>query len=168
MAVTGIRLIEATPDHLEALLRSRAGLAGLLGSDVPDGWPVFPEAIEFTLTALRENPDERGWWMHFFIEAETGRMVGSGGFAGPPSHRTVEIGYEIAPGFRRRGYGSAAATALVAKARSTGLVDRVIAHTLPGDPASSGVLRVAGFEHIGEVPDPEQGSVSEWARPVPP
>ena len=163
-----IRLIEATPEHLEALLESRAALGGQLQSPIPDGWPAFPEAIQFTLSALREHPDQSGWWMHFFLDAETGMLVGSGGFAGPPADGTVEIGYEIAPEFRRRGFGSAAARALVAKAQGSGLVDRVIAHTLQGDPSSSGVLRVVGFDHIEEIPDPEQGVVSEWARPVRP
>ncbi|MFC0680928.1 GNAT family N-acetyltransferase [Lysobacter korlensis] len=158
-----VRLIEVTPAHLEALLRSRTALAEALDTPVPDGWPEFPEAIDFTLGVLQKHPEQHAWWMHFFLDAESGALVGSGGFAGPPVDRTVEIGYEIAPGFRRRGYASAAVRALVAKARRTGVVDRVIAHTLPADPASAGVLRIAGFEYAGEVADPEQGAVAEWA-----
>ena len=159
-----VRLIESTPAHLEALLDSRSALAEMLHSPVPDGWPMFPEAVQFTLDVLRRHPEQQSWWMHFFLDAGTGALVGSGGFAGPPSEGTVEFGYEIAPEFRRRGYASAAARAMVAKAQTSGLVDRMIAHTLLGDPASSGVLRASGFEHVGDVPDPEQGTVSEWAR----
>src|SRR5688572_10880788 len=123
--MSAVRLVEATPAHLQALLRSRADLAQQLGSPLPDGWPAFPEAIRFTLDALRKDPQQQSWWMHFFVDAETGRLVGSGGFAGPPTGGTVEIGYEIAPEFRRRGFASAAAGALVEKARQSGLVDRV-------------------------------------------
>jgi RimJ/RimL family protein N-acetyltransferase len=100
--------------------------------------------------------------MHFFMDAATGELLGSGGFTGPPADRQVEIGYEIAPAHRGRGLGSAAARALVEKAFESGLVDSVIAHTLPGPNSSTGVLASLGFERDGEDEDPEQGVVWRW------
>ena len=76
--------------------------------------------------------------MQFFLDPATGRLLGSGGFAAPPAGRTVEIGYEIAPEFRGRGLGTAAARALVDRAVTTGAVDHVVAHTLPGPNPSTG------------------------------
>jgi RimJ/RimL family protein N-acetyltransferase len=92
----------------------------------------------------------------------TGRLVGSGGFARAPVGRAVEIGYEIAPEFRGRGFGTAAARALVDWAVASGEVDSVIAHTEPGPNASTGVLLSLGFDHVDDRHDPELGTVWEW------
>jgi [ribosomal protein S5]-alanine N-acetyltransferase len=158
-----IRLVPATTELLLALGEDRARFGELIGSPVPDGWPEFPEAIGFTLEYLRTAPaDDQQWSMQFFVDDATGRLVGSGGFAGPPADRTVEIGYEVAPEFRGQGFGSAAARALVERAVGGGAVDTVIAHTLPGPNPSTGVLTSLGFAHVGDQQDPEAGTVWEW------
>lgn len=159
-----VRLIPATPTHLAAYLRDPQELADLLGSPVPDGWPEFPEAVPFTRDVLEQHPEQAAWWMHFFVDDATGRLVGSGGFSGPPQDRTVEIGYEIAPAHRRRGLASAAAEALVEQARRSGEVDVVVAHTLAADERSVGVLRRCGFTESGRLTDPDEGEVVRWAR----
>ncbi len=159
-----VRLIPTTPTHLAAYLRDPQELADLLGSPVPDGWPQFPEAVEFTRDVLERHPDQSEWWMHFFVDEASSRLVGSGGFSGPPDDRTVEIGYEIAPDHRRQGFASAAAEALVAKARRTGDVDTVVAHTLAGDERSAGVLLRTGFTESERIADPEEGEVVRWIR----
>jgi RimJ/RimL family protein N-acetyltransferase len=100
--------------------------------------------------------------MQFFVDHTNGRLLGSGGFAAPPVARTVEIGYEVAPEFRGRGIGVAAARALVERAVASGEVDHVIAHTLPGPNPSTGVLVSLGFEHVDDQEDPEVGPVWEW------
>lgn len=171
MSTPQVRLVAATEPLLEALRVSRARFAALLGSAVPEGWPEFPEAVDFTLERLRITPgQDRAWSTQFFVDGATGRLLGSGGFAGPPSARTVEIGYEIAPEFRGRGFGTAAARALVERAVSSGEVDHVVAHTLPGPNPSTGVLVSLGFEHTGDQTDAEVGAVWEWrwTRPTAP
>ena len=158
-----VRLVPATLPLLHALHENRSGFAELIGSPVPDGWPEFPEAIDFTLEQLLNAPEtDRAWSMQFFVDAATGRLLGSGGFVGPPVDRTVEIGYEVAPEFRGRGFGTAAARALVERAVAGGEVDHVIAHTRPGPNASTGVLASLGFEHVADHPDPEIGTAWEW------
>jgi RimJ/RimL family protein N-acetyltransferase len=159
-----VRLLAATEPLLTALQDSRTSFGELIGSPVPDGWPEFPEAIGFTLEHLRTASEaDRSWSMQFFLEATTGRLLGSGGFAAPPSERTVEIGYEIAPEFRGRGFGVAAARALIDRAVASGEVDHVLAHTLPGPNPSTGVLVSLGFEHTDDQEDPEVGVVWEWS-----
>jgi ribosomal-protein-alanine N-acetyltransferase len=160
--VPNVRIFPATPTHLEAFLRDPLELSALLRSPLPDSWPEFPEAIPHSLAVLRERPGELDWWMHLFVDVESGALVGSGGFAGEPQDGQVEIGYEIAPAFRRRGYGTAAARALVVKAFATGRVRSVIAHTLAGDERSAGVLRACGFEVIERVLHPEDGELVRW------
>lgn len=158
-----VRLVPASVRLLDALTEDRAVFAELLGSPVPDGWPEFPEAIGFTLEHLRTATDaDRVWSMHLFLDHETGRLLGSGGFAAPPTGRSVEIGYEIAPEFRGRGYGTAAARALVELAVASGEVEHVLAHTLPHPNASTGVLLSLGFEHVADREDEEVGAVWEW------
>ena len=154
-------MIPATVQHLEALQVEPEAFAALIGSPVPAGWPEFPEAVDFTLATLRDRPHEHQWWMHFFLA--DGVLVGSGGFVGPPSDGTVEIGYEIAPAFRGRGYATAAARAMVAKAATTG-VAMVIAHTLPTDNPSTRVLRKVGFTFAGEVATEADGTVWRWEQ----
>ena len=158
-----VRLVAATVALLQALNGDRASFGELIGSPVPEGWPEFPEAIAFTLEQLQNGPEtDPSWSMQFFIDQATGRLLGSGGFAAPPVGRTVEIGYEVAPEFRGRGFGAAAARALVELAVATGAVDHVVAHTLPGPNASTGVLRSLGFGRVADQEDPEVGVVWQW------
>jgi RimJ/RimL family protein N-acetyltransferase len=157
-----VRLVSATAAHLVAFARSPDALSGLLEVPLPDGWPEFPEAFAFTANRLAEHPDEAAWWTHFFMDAATGELLGSGGYVGPPADRRVEIGYELAPQYRGRGLGAAAASALVEQAFASGLVDSVIAHTLPGPNPSTGVLASLGFVRDGEVVDPDEGTVWRW------
>jgi ribosomal-protein-alanine N-acetyltransferase len=158
-----VHLVAATVPLLESLTTDPAAFSELIGSPVPDGWPEFPEAIPATLDFLRQaSESDRPWSMQFFVESSTGTLVGSGGFATPPRDRTVEIGYEIAPAFRGRGLGVAAARALVARAVQSGQVDRLVAHTLAGPNPSTGVLQSIGFEHVGDQEDPEVGVVWRW------
>jgi RimJ/RimL family protein N-acetyltransferase len=163
--MTGVTLIPATVELLHALHTDRAAFGTIIGSPVPDGWPEFPESIEFTSAKLREKPDEHDWWMHFFLA--DGVLVGSGGFVGPPIDGTAEFGYEIAPEFRRQGLGRAAAQAMVDKAAAAG-VAKVIAHTLAEENPSNALLRGLGFSFAGEISDPEEGTVWRWELPLPP
>jgi [ribosomal protein S5]-alanine N-acetyltransferase len=158
-----VRLVPATEALLHALNEDRSRFGDLIASPVPDGWPEFPEAIGVALDHLQNAPEaDRGWSMQFFVDAATGRLLGSGGYAAPPVDRAVEIGYEIAPAFRGQGLGTAGARALVDRAVETGEVDHVIAHTLPGPNPSAGVLQSLGFKHVADQEGPETGTVWEW------
>lgn len=158
-----VRLVPATGELLRALRDDRPAFEELIGSTVPEHWPEFPEAIGFTLEQLEAAPeDDQRWSMQFFVDDATGRLVGSGGYVAPPVDRTVEIGYEVAPEFRGRGFGTAAARSLVDRALEGGEVDHVLAHTLPGPNGSTGVLASLGFAHLADREDPEVGTVWEW------
>lgn len=158
--MTDVVLLPATVAHLLALQSDPTAFGRLVGSPVPQGWPEFPESIGFTLDRLRKHPDESEWWMHFFVSG--GALLGSGGFVGPPQDGIVEIGYELAPAFRGKGLGTAAARALVEKARASGVVTTVTANTLAHDNPSTGVLRRLGFGQTRELVDPEEGPIWHW------
>jgi [ribosomal protein S5]-alanine N-acetyltransferase len=160
-----VRLLPATVEHLVALQTDPPAFARLIGSPVPDGWPQFPESIDFTIARLREHPDQAEWWMHFFLLPDT-TLIGSGGYVGPPQDGVVEFGYEVAPAFRGKGLGVAAAKAMVDKATATGQVSTVIAHTLAHENPSTGVLGHLGFANTAELVDPEDGPIWRWELPL--
>ena len=163
MSQPQVKLVPATVPLLTALHEDPAGFSEAMGSPVPDGWPEFPEAIDLTLEHLQNAPEaDHAWSMQFFVDPATGRLLGSGGFASRPVDRVVEIGYEIAPAFRGRGFGSAAARALIERAMASGEIDHVIAHTRPGPNPSTGVLVSLGFQHVADQHDPEVGPVWKW------
>lgn len=159
--MTEVVLLPATVEHLVALQADQCAFGRLIGSGIPEGWPQFPESIDFTIARLREHPDQAEWWMHFFLLPDS-TLIGSGGYVGPPQDGVVEFGYEVAPEFRGRGLGIAAASAMVDKAAATGAVSMVIAHTLAHDNPSTGVLRRLGFTKTGELIDPEEGPIWRW------
>ena len=99
-------------------------------------------------------------WVHgFSLLLPDGTNVGIGSFKGPPADGVVEIAYAILPQHQGRGYATAAARAMVDYALRSAEVSMVIAHTLPDGAASQRVLQNAGFRHVGEVMDPEDGLV---------
>ena len=108
-------------------------------------------------------------WVHGFslVHRDSGLKVGNAGFKGPPNvDGMVEIAYGVVPDFQGLGYATEAATALADYAFGTGQVRRVRAHTLPGNNASQRVLTKCGFDHVGEVIDPEDGLVCCWEKPL--
>jgi RimJ/RimL family protein N-acetyltransferase len=89
---------------------------------------------------------------HFVITVpdEDGSLlaVGGIGFHGPPDAAgAVEIGYAVAPSWRRRGIASAGVAALIAYARDRGAV-RLLARVDPGNDASVAVLLRNGFASV--------------------
>ena len=106
-------------------------------------------------------------WSHGFSLVHRGEdiKVGQAGFTKPPAaDGVVEIAYGVAPAYQGKGYATEAALALVAFAFNSGRVRVVRAHTLPETNASTRVLTKCGFQHIGEVIDPEDGLVWRWEK----
>lgn len=157
-----LELVPATPELVRAALSGAAALERALGAAVPATWPpdyLDDAALRFTLERLAEGPEQAGWWLRFAILREDGGdgrvLVGSAGYAGPPSaDGTVEVGYGIVRDRRRRGYATEAARALVDRAFGRPEVRLVIAHTLPSLEASIGVLEKCGFHFAGDGPEP--------------
>jgi [ribosomal protein S5]-alanine N-acetyltransferase len=99
-------------------------------------------------------------------EKDSAAIVGSCSFKGPPVDGVVEIAYGIDPAHERKGYATEAAQALVDLASSLEGVRLVTAHTLPDGQASKRVLVKCGFDYVGEVEDPEDGTVSRFEKTV--
>ena len=164
METNNLRLITVERVHVEALSRNKRELAAILGVTVPDSWPYFPEA--FSLPVNESERPERlptDWPGYFFIHPEERVLVGNGGFTGEPDDSgTVEIGYEIAPEHRNRGFATEAARAMIDYSFAHEEVRAVIAHTLAEPNASNSVLRKVGMTFVGEAVHPEVGKTWRW------
>ncbi|AZU05312.1 GCN5-like N-acetyltransferase [Glycocaulis alkaliphilus] len=116
---------------------------------------------------LTENPGQTGWHGWVFImrwaDDAPGRLVGNGGFYGPPdSEGVVEIGYSMLPSFREQGLATEAVEGLSGWAFSQPGVSRIRAHTRVSATASRRVLEKSGFVLAGEVNAPEAGQLAVY------
>jgi RimJ/RimL family protein N-acetyltransferase len=131
------------------------------GLHVAPGWAGFPEVVPAIRQAAHRH-DADPWGSHLFFA--DGVLVGLGGFKGEPADGTVEIGYAVAPGWQGRGIATAAALAMIQRARDAG-VRTVVAHTLPEENPSTRVLRRTGFTWAGtttEADGEEEQAVWRW------
>ncbi|MGD9689431.1 MAG: GNAT family N-acetyltransferase [Phycisphaerales bacterium] len=160
----------AAPAELRASLGAPGELAAALGRDVAEAWPIEhwdAGAVNWMLERLGREPNEP-FWRAWFVYVRNGALIGTCGCKGPPDPAAgdgvVEIGYGIVTSHRRRGFASEAARTLSEWVLRDPRVRRVRAHTLAGDPASSGVLRRSGFTFVGTFDDPSDGRIDRFER----
>ena len=162
MSAAAIELLEVKTLHKMAIQQGNTQLQSLLNVSIPNGWPQFPEAFQYSGD---EPPSIGPWSPYFFLSLAENSLVGNGGFFGPPdADGEVEIGYEIAPHFQNRGFATAAVNTLLKLAFSQEEVQAVVAHTLTEDNASNAVLRKVGMTFVDERPNSEVGSVWRWRK----
>lgn len=163
---SNLKLIPCELAHLEAIFLSHTELARLLRVSLADEWFGFDESLKampFMYEQLKSHPSAREWWMYFFIHTADRMLIGTGGFKGEADNAgTVEIGYALAPAYRRRGLATEAARGLVEFAFAHPSVKAAQAHTLVDGEASIGVLKKLGMKLVGEIHDPEDGDVLRW------
>ncbi len=162
-----LQIIPCELSHFEAMLHDERRLASLLQVEIAADWLGFPaarEAMRPSYEFLKSHPSAHGWWTHLFIHKADRTLIGLGGFKGEANAEgMVEIGYTVAPAYRRRGLALEAARGMIDYAFSHAQVERVDAHTLPERNASTGVLEKAGMKFVGAVQDPEDGEVWRWS-----
>ena len=149
-----------TLDRAEALLEGTGAFTRRFGYRVADGFLEFPEALSAIVQALRDGMDP-DWFSYLVIDPTTTTVIGLGGFTGPPTDGSVEIGYSIAPAHRGRGHATEAARRWLDIAIARG-VTLVCAHTLAEENPSTAVLRRLGFRRTAELTDPDVGAVWRW------
>jgi RimJ/RimL family protein N-acetyltransferase len=149
-------LVPVTPALKTVLRASRAAFEDAIGATVPEGWPRFPEAFE---PHANRPSHTHPWHGYLFVLKAAPVLIGNGGFvAAPASSGEVEIGYEVAPAFRKRGYATEAAKFMVELAFEHG-ARAVVAHSLAGCNASNAVMTRVGMRFAEELASADLGAV---------
>ena len=155
--------VDATLPLIDAALAETSRLAALLQAEIADDWTVFPDALPALREMIGGQPEGHAWGTILFLLREPRTLVGMGGYKGAPSPEgVVEIGYAIAPAFRRRGLATEAARWMVERAFAEPRVLAVDAHTLAEESHSTRVLGALGMVRIGEPVDPDEGPLWHW------
>ena len=164
MAQENIHLINCDEQILNKILEGSKALADTLQLNVPSPWTEFGHPIFlYSLAKVTHNPNVAKWWTYLPIIKETNTLIGSCGFKGPPNaNGEVEIGYEVALNYRRRGYATEIARQLVTLAFEHSAVQHVIAHTLAEENPSTKVLGYNNFKFVTTIESEEDGKVWQW------
>lgn len=159
-----LRLIPCDTEILKSALQGNEVLAKKINATVEDNWTEFGvAALKYSLDRLTESEEEKNWWTYFPIHKQDNKLIGSGGYKGrPTADGTVELGYEIAPGYRNRGLATEMTKGLIENAFRDKRVKSIIAHTLGNENPSTKVLQNCGFNKVDEVIDPEDGPIWKW------
>jgi RimJ/RimL family protein N-acetyltransferase len=162
--VTPTPTIELVPLPVPAIAALAAGDLATANAHAPvplDEWFLGAEIRHVWAIRHRQlqvRPDDADWITRVIWDAEQRRAVGQAGFHGPPdAHGMVELGYSVAPDFRRRGYARAAFADLLARARREPTVRVLRATVSPGNVASENLVAAYGLVRVGEQWDDEDG-----------
>ena len=121
---------------------------------------ITRSVIESTVQLYSRVGSTRPWTG--YLAFEDGECVGTCAFASPPRDGVVEIAYFTFPGHEGLGVATRMAGRLVSIARLSAPDVSVTAHTLPGESASTRVLRKAGFSFAGPASHAEDGRIWVW------
>jgi len=154
-------LAPITPEAMVALRRGDRGAAErALGAPIPPEWapgggsaeaPEDWSWLRFPLAEYAQDPAALQWTARALIlRGRRRRVVGNAGFHGRPGADGVpEIGYQVAPADRGRGYATEAVGALVEWAAREHGSRRVRAGVDPDNAASLRVVGDLGFRRVG-------------------
>ena len=83
------------------------------------------------------------------IEKATGHLIGHCGIRPIPDGR-IELLYAYDPSVWGKGYGTEAGKAVLEYGKEHFEIDEIIAMAYPENPASIGIMKKLGFEHLGQ------------------
>ncbi|MFF0413204.1 GNAT family N-acetyltransferase [Kitasatospora sp. NPDC004745] len=113
---------------------------------------------QFRLGQMADDPSHARWMVRQAVVGDKGLVVGHAGFHGPPDEvGMVEIGYSVAPEFRRQGYARSTLVELLRRAAAEPAVTTVRATISPDNMASLATIAGFGFVEVGEQWDEEDG-----------
>jgi RimJ/RimL family protein N-acetyltransferase len=148
-----------------ALGTDPASVAGARDVRLGDQVGLLRELGAGTAAFLERAGEGARWGSFLAIEPESRLVIGTCSYKGPPdADGVVEIAYFTFPPHQGRGYATAMAAQLTERAAAAPAARTVRAHTLPERNASARILEKLGFDHLGEVVDPEDGPVWRWER----
>lgn len=167
IAVGPLALVQASREHLAALIEGPEAYTKLTGVRVEPEYLRFPGVLERSLERTQTAPRmDSLWWLPYLIVLPSEKTaIGLCGYTGPPDeHDTVEVRCGIAPSRRGQGYTALAAKALALNALRLPGVMAARVWSPAGDGNFARVLEEAGFSRTGEDRDAAGGALWRWER----
>jgi ribosomal-protein-alanine N-acetyltransferase len=157
LRVISLELVPAA--SMEAMLEDDLSTASeVAGRQLPRFFLEEKWLWRVRLAQVRTSPQDAPWLVRSAVDYPGGEVVGHAGFHGrPDADGMVEVGYTVVPEHRGHGHAHEVLAALVEEARTSGDVRVVRATISPDNTASLAVARGAGFAHVGEQWDGEDG-----------
>jgi RimJ/RimL family protein N-acetyltransferase len=154
---------------MEALLEGDLAKAGhQLGLSIPQHWVTedLRKLIRLRMSQVVSDPAAHRWLVRAVVLREPSPvLVGNAGFHGPPdASGMVEVGYEVLPEFRRRGYAEETVRTLFEWATRQPGVHRLRASVGPGNLPSLALVRKLGMVQVGTQWDDEDGEELVFER----
>lgn len=160
--------MQLSPEAMTALVAGDLAAASA-AAGVPLSEYLLGEAWlwRIRLGDIARDPASAAWVARAALDADTGVVVGHGGFHGPPdADGTVEVAYSVDPLVRRRGYAKAMLGVLLERAAADPAVRTVRASIRPDNAGSLATVAAFGFRKVGEQWDPEDGLEFVFTRPA--
>lgn len=132
---------------------------------VPPEWLAEKWLMSLRLEQYRADAAYRDWGLWAVALHETRQMIGHIGFHTPPNapylqpyaQNAVEFGFTIFPAFRRQGFATEAATALMDWAMRSHRLTRFVMSISPQSTPSLRIADRLGFQRIGHWEDEKDG-----------
>jgi RimJ/RimL family protein N-acetyltransferase len=163
-----LELVWLSPVFVEALLAGRLEEAQrVIGATLPPGWPEEDTLhwLAVRLKRMTDDPEAAPWLTRAMLRRSDGAFVGDIGFHGKPNAaRQAELGYTVEAEYRRQGYASEAALALIDWARREHAIRRFLVSISPSNAPSLGLAAKLGFQRIGTQMDEIDGEEYVFER----
>jgi RimJ/RimL family protein N-acetyltransferase len=167
-----VEILQLPPATLHALAAAdlreadRTAPVRLPAVFVADGWVG---TWRYRSAQVREDAAAGAWITGAVVDRRSGAVVGAAGFHGPPDGAgMVEVGYQVVPELRRRGYARAVLETLLARAAREPAVRVVRASVRPDNAPSLALISQYGFVRVGEQWDEEDGLETVYEVPAGP
>jgi RimJ/RimL family protein N-acetyltransferase len=163
-----LSLVPLSLDLMRALQRGdRESAQQMAAYRLPEDWPEGMESVlRFRIALAQAQPDSLPLLLRAMVlRADPEVVVGRIGFHGPADDTgMLEIGYEVFPAYRRRGYAREAVVAMFGWAQRDPAVLRFRASVSPENEPSRNLVTGLGFVEVGTQWDEEDGEETIFER----
>lgn len=161
-------LVPMSLELMEALQRGdRESAEQLAGYRIPAEWPEgMLSVLRFRIAIALAQPETVPLLLRAMVlRADPEVVVGRIGFHGPADDTgMLEIGYEVFPPYRRKGYAREAVVAMFRWAQRDPAVLRFRATVSPENEPSRNLIAGLGFTEVGTQWDEEDGEETIFER----